>query len=602
MPAADGVVRIMGLNVDNVLTLDRLRDPATGAYLAPVRPDGGPVTGLAQAQTAPLFAVVDTGLDPSHPWIAATLVESVDLTGQGEADRNGHGTWVALELLRFIPLPAGLLSVKALGDDGTGSLDALARGIQWAVLHGATGINVSAGVYQPSCQGDCLACRAALAASDAGITVSAAAGNEAGITTCPAKAALTHPQSRVSATGSMNIDGTGLAPYSGQANHYYPDYIIFDYLLPVPPAGDDPATRGPKYRAAAADSLIRQAIGANISGSLPLALSNLDEVVSRYGDDADPEVRALAAMALVNKGSLLRQHRRFQEEVPCYTAVIDRYGTESDDRVRKEVSSARSRRASALERQGDAAGALADYTAIIRDVPLTPDMISPDRTLWKQPMWAFLNRGTLLRTLRRQQEAEADFASARRWFELAAKNGHTDAMTALGSMIQHNDPAQARRLFEKAAAGGEVDAMYDLGILLANSEPATARSWYEKAARLGKSSAAYNLALMLQDSAPAAAREWYRAAADSGHAGAMYGLAVMLNPTDPATAMSWCEKAAESGLPMAMNDLGVLLRESDPVAARTWFERAAAAGDADAVKNLAAVTGKRSRFGRRRRS
>ena len=48
-------------------------------------------------------------------------------------------------------------------------------------------------------------------------------------------------------------------------------------------------------------------------------------------------------------------------------------------------------------------------------------------------------------------------------------------MTALGSMIQHNDPAQARRLFEKAAAGGEVDAMYDLGILLANSEPATAR-------------------------------------------------------------------------------------------------------------------------------
>jgi TPR repeat protein len=583
MPA-DGVVRILG--VDNPITLDKLRDPRTGAYLAPVRPDGGPVSGLPEGQAAPLFAVVDTGMDLAHPWIAATLVESVDLTGQGEADRNGHGTWVALEFLRYCPMPVGLLNVKALGDNGTGTPDALARGIRWAARQGATAINVSAGVYQPSCQGDCLVCRAALAASDAGILVSAAAGNEAGITTCPAKAAFTHPQSRVVAGGSANIGGSGLASYSGQANYYFPDHILFDYLLPVPPAGDDPGSRGPKYRAAAADSLIRQAIGMNIRGDLPTALRDLDEATARYGADPDPEARAHAARALVNKGSMLRQHRRFSEEIPCYAAVIDRYATESDDRIRREVGSARSRRASALERQSDAAGALADYTAIIRDIPLTPDMIAPNRLLWKEPVWAFLDRGTLLRKLRRQQEADADFESARPWLELAAQRGHTDAMTALGSMIQDSDPSRARSLWKQAAEGGELDAIYNLGVLLTKSDPAAARSWYEKAARLGKASAAYNLAFMLQHSDPAAARAWCEVAVNAGHAGAMYFLASMLQTSDLGTAMSWYQKAAEAGVPEAMHDFGVLLLDSDPAAARTWLERAAAAGDAAAIERL----------------
>jgi tetratricopeptide (TPR) repeat protein len=540
-------------------------------------------------------------VDLTHPWIAATLVDSVDLTGQGETDRNGHGTWVTLEFLRFCPLPVGLLNVKALGDNGTGSEDALARGIRWAARNGATVINVSAGVYQPLCQGDCLVCRAALAASDAGIGVSAAAGNEAGITACPAKAAFTHPRSRVIAAGSANTGGTGLAAYSGQASYYYPDHVLLDYLLPVPPAADDPGARGPKYRAATADSLIRLAINLDIGGDLAAAVRNLDEVVARFGDDADPEVRANAARALVNKGAMLRRHRRLAEEIPCYTVVIDRYGTEADDRIRREVGSARSRRATALSVQGDSAGALADYTAIIGDVSLTLDMIAPNKLLWKEPVWAFLHRGTLLRKLGRPQEADADFESARRWFELAARRGHTDAMTALGSMIEASDPTRAQSLYEKAAEGGELDAFYNLGVLLTNADPAAARSWYEKAARLGKASAAYNLAFLLQQSDPVAAREWCEVAARAGHAGAMHFLAVMLQPSDPGTAMSWLAKAAEAGMAGAMTDFGVLLLDADPEAARTWLERAAAAGDPDASKRLAAMPRKRSWLGRRRR-
>ena len=82
--------------------------------------------------------------------------------------------------------------------------------------------------------------------------------------------------------------------------------------------------------------------------------------------------------------------------------------------------------------QGDTAGALADYTAVIGDVPLTPDMIAPNKLLWKEPVWAFLHRGTLLRKLGRPQEADADFESARRWFELAAQRGHDVRRPELG--------------------------------------------------------------------------------------------------------------------------------------------------------------------------
>lgn len=262
------------------------------------------MTGLPAGQASPLYAVVDTGMDLTHPWIAATLVESVDFTGQGEADRNGHGTWVTVEFLHVSPMPVGLLNVKALGDDGTGTPDALARGIQWATRRGATVINVSAGVYQASCQGDCPVCTAALAASDAGIPVYAAAGNEgADRTMCPAKAALTHPQSRVHAGGSLNSAGTAPAAYTGKASSYASDAIVPAYLLPVSAAGDHPGNEDPKYREASAFALLKLAVVMTRAGDTANGLRLYDEVVARCADDPAPGVRAFAARALLNKGN-----------------------------------------------------------------------------------------------------------------------------------------------------------------------------------------------------------------------------------------------------------------------------------------------------------
>ena len=535
MTTGDGVVRILGLDVGSPMTLDQLRDPETGAHLAPVRAYPGPVIGLPAGQTSPLVAVVDTGMDLTHPWIAATLVESIDFTGQGEADRNGHGTWVTLQFLHLHPMPVGVLNVKALEDDGTGSVNALARGIRWAARRGATTINVSAGVYQASCRGDCPVCTASLAASDAGINVFTAAGNEGpDRTVCPAKAALTHPQSRVRSSGSLNKTGTSPAVYSGKATSYGPDAIVPAFLLPVAAVDDDPANWDPKHRKASADALLKLAVSVTLGGDTANAMILFDEVITRCADDPAPGVRAFAAQALLNKGNVLLGQRRFTEEVAAYTGVIDRFGGEADDYIRDVVDGARGRRAAARQRDGDNAGALADLSAIIdRGLPLTPDATLPDRTRWQQPAWALLHRGELLRGLGRAAEADADFAAARRWFSQAAGDGHTNAMTALGHMIMRSEPEEARPLFERAAAGGELDAMCKLGLLLTRSEPATAMAWYEKAAEAGHARAAYNLAVMVVESDPARAWHWYEVAAGHGHAGAMFNLAAMLMPLSP---------------------------------------------------------------------
>ncbi len=399
-----GTVHILGQEtVGSPLTPDRLRDPHTGAYLAPVRPDGLPVTGPAEGQRAAKVAIVDTGLDPAHPWIAATLAGSVDLTGQGEQDRNGHGTWVALLLLWDVPMPVSLLNVKALGDDGSGSLDALARGIRWAARQGADAIVVSAGLSQPSCHGDCPLCRAALDAAAGGSYVSAAAGNVAGETTCPAKAGLLNPESGVAATGAMNLETTARQPYSGVGSSYL--YSPAPILLPAEdgPTGTGPGGWDAKHAAAAASALLLRAMNVSITDP-DQAIGWFTEVVTRCSGATDPEVRAYAALALVDQGHMFRQYGRHDEELACYQSVIERWGTDPADLVHNQVNEAHIRRAETLQQLGDTSGALAAYAAVTGGARPAPGTKS-----WQTLARALFKHGVLLRELNRPAEAVPDF-------------------------------------------------------------------------------------------------------------------------------------------------------------------------------------------------
>ncbi len=101
-------------------------------------------------------AVLDTGIDPTHPDLADRIVASRDFSGKGSVvDGAGHGTHVASTLAgsgaasqgryRGVAPDADLLVGKVLGDDGSGPTSAVIEGARWAAAQGADIVNMSLG-------------------------------------------------------------------------------------------------------------------------------------------------------------------------------------------------------------------------------------------------------------------------------------------------------------------------------------------------------------------------------------------------------------------------------------------------------------------------
>ena len=97
-------------------------------------------------------AIIDSGVEAGHPDLAGRVIGQADFTGSGLADGCGHGTHVAGIVaahanngtgIAGFARTADLLSAKALGNDCTGGLDAVASGITWAVNSGADVLNLS---------------------------------------------------------------------------------------------------------------------------------------------------------------------------------------------------------------------------------------------------------------------------------------------------------------------------------------------------------------------------------------------------------------------------------------------------------------------------
>lgn len=134
-------------------------------------------------------AVLDTGVSPRHPALAAQLLtgwnfiegsadtddvpRSRDSNGNGKPDELvGHGTFVAGLIARFAP-GARLLPVKILDGDGQGTLWDAVQGIRFAISRGARVINLSFGLQaQPKLLAD-----AVQEAKKRGVVVVTSAGN-----------------------------------------------------------------------------------------------------------------------------------------------------------------------------------------------------------------------------------------------------------------------------------------------------------------------------------------------------------------------------------------------------------------------------------------
>ncbi|GAB3118176.1 S8 family serine peptidase [Streptomyces calidiresistens] len=104
------------------------------------------------------IAVLDTGVDATHPDLADRVVKQVNFTDAPDVgDLDGHGTHVASIAAgtgaksdgRFTGVAPGadILDVKVLDDDGFGLDSEIIEGMEWAVEQGADIINMSLGDY-----------------------------------------------------------------------------------------------------------------------------------------------------------------------------------------------------------------------------------------------------------------------------------------------------------------------------------------------------------------------------------------------------------------------------------------------------------------------
>ncbi len=101
-----------------------------------------------------VIAIVDTGVDDTHPDLASKIVGEYSYVGNSAKDDFGHGTHVAgiaaaatnnnVGIAGMCP-NCGILSVKVLNSQGSGYISDVAAGITYAASHGARVISLSLG-------------------------------------------------------------------------------------------------------------------------------------------------------------------------------------------------------------------------------------------------------------------------------------------------------------------------------------------------------------------------------------------------------------------------------------------------------------------------
>jgi thermitase len=110
--------------------------------------------GITLGDRSIVIAIVDTGVDDTHPDLASKIVGEYSYVGNSAKDGFGHGTHVAgiaaaatnnnTGVAGMCP-NCGILSVKVLNDQGSGNMSDVASGITYAASHGARVISMSLG-------------------------------------------------------------------------------------------------------------------------------------------------------------------------------------------------------------------------------------------------------------------------------------------------------------------------------------------------------------------------------------------------------------------------------------------------------------------------
>jgi hypothetical protein len=146
---------------------------------------------MSEVGVPEVVAILDTGIDQSHPLLRRLLLESIDLVCEdGDAtgkDLNGHGTMVALLVALSSP-HVQFVNVKVANRKGKTDRARVAQGMREAMARAPSRINLSLG-FEDTCFifNRCDVCKAAASAIDCGSFVFAAPGNTRGRRTCPSR-------------------------------------------------------------------------------------------------------------------------------------------------------------------------------------------------------------------------------------------------------------------------------------------------------------------------------------------------------------------------------------------------------------------------------
>ncbi|MET8447335.1 S8 family peptidase [Streptomyces sp. NPDC005209] len=134
------------------------------------------------------IAVLDTGVDATHPDLKDQVIEAKNFSGAADAtDHFGHGTHVASIVAgtgaksggkyKGVAPDAKILNGKVLDDTGSGDDSGIIAGMEWAAQQGASVINLSLGGYDTP-EIDPLEAEVNKLSADKGILFAIAAGNE----------------------------------------------------------------------------------------------------------------------------------------------------------------------------------------------------------------------------------------------------------------------------------------------------------------------------------------------------------------------------------------------------------------------------------------
>jgi serine protease len=162
-------------------------DPNSGSQWAFTNTSFGALWPTAIGTSSPTLsvAVIDTGVDATHPDLSGQVLTGVSLVSGAPtaADDNGHGTHVAGIIAAATDNGVGvrgaapgvkILPIKALNNSGSGSYSTVANAMYTAVSQGAKVINMSLGGTVASAIFD----GAVAYANQHGVVVVAAAGND----------------------------------------------------------------------------------------------------------------------------------------------------------------------------------------------------------------------------------------------------------------------------------------------------------------------------------------------------------------------------------------------------------------------------------------